>query len=388
VDLLKMTSLNLTGKRLLIRADLNVPIIGGHVTSDARILAIIPTIQFALSEGASIILMSHLGRPIEGQFDRDFSLEPVANRLESELGKDVCLIKNWRDEGKNDFGEISLLENVRFNQGEKADDESLAQAYANLCDIFVMDAFGTAHRAHASTHGVAQYATMACAGPLLIKELEALAKALKTPKRPIMAIVGGSKVSGKLQLLERLSTQVDQLVIGGGILNTFLAATGISVGKSLFEEELISSARKLMTKVDIPLPEDLVVGKALSESSKATVRPVDKVRSDEMILDVGPDSANYLASLIGKMGTIIWNGPLGVFEYEQFGKATQTLAVAIGQHNGFSIAGGGDTIAAVEKYGVGDEISYISTGGGAFLESVQGKELPGVEILKRRAVGG
>ena len=383
-----MTSLNLTGKRLLIRADLNVPIIGGHVTSDARILAIIPTIQFALSEGASIILMSHLGRPIEGQFDRDFSLEPVANRLESELGKDVCLIKNWRDEGKNDFGEISLLENVRFNQGEKADDESLAQAYANLCDIFVMDAFGTAHRAHASTHGVAQYATMACAGPLLIKELEALAKALKTPKRPIMAIVGGSKVSGKLQLLERLSTQVDQLVIGGGILNTFLAATGISVGKSLFEEELISSARKLMTKVDIPLPEDLVVGKALSESSKATVRPVDKVRSDEMILDVGPDSANYLASLIGKMGTIVWNGPLGVFEYEQFGKATQTLALAIGQHNGFSIAGGGDTIAAVEKYGVGDEISYISTGGGAFLESVQGKELPGVEILKRRAVGG
>ena len=383
-----MTSLNLTGKRLLIRADLNVPIIGGHVTSDARILAIIPTIQFALSEGASIILMSHLGRPIEGQFDRDFSLEPVANRLESELGKDVCLIKNWRDEGKNDFGEISLLENVRFNQGEKANDESLAQAYANLCDIFVMDAFGTAHRAHASTHGVAQYATMACAGPLLIKELEALAKALKTPKRPIMAIVGGSKVSGKLQLLERLSTQVDQLVIGGGILNTFLAATGISVGKSLFEEELISSARKLMTKVDIPLPVDLVVGKALSESSKATVRPVDKVRSDELILDVGPDSANYLASLIGKMGTIIWNGPLGVFEYEQFGKATQTLAVAIGQHNGFSIAGGGDTIAAVEKYGVGDEISYISTGGGAFLESVQGKELPGVEILKRRAVGG
>ena len=383
-----MTSLNLTGKRLLIRADLNVPIIGGHVTSDARILAIIPTIQFALSEGASIILMSHLGRPIEGQFDRDFSLEPVANRLESELGKDVCLIKNWRDEGKNDFGEISLLENVRFNQGEKANDESLAQAYASLCDIFVMDAFGTAHRAHASTHGVAQYATMACAGPLLIKELEALAKALKTPKRPIMAIVGGSKVSGKLQLLERLSTQVDQLVIGGGILNTFLAATGISVGKSLFEEELISSARKLMTKVDIPLPVDLVVGKALSESSKATVRPVDKVRSDEMILDVGPDSANYLASLIGKMGTIVWNGPLGVFEYEQFGKATQTLAVAIGQHNGFSIAGGGDTIAAVEKYGVGDEISYISTGGGAFLESVQGKELPGVEILKRRAVGG
>ena len=383
-----MTSLNLTGKRLLIRADLNVPIIGGHVTSDARILAIIPTIQFALSEGASIILMSHLGRPIEGQFDRDFSLEPVANRLESELGKDVCLIKNWRDEGKNDFGEISLLENVRFNQGEKANDESLAQAYANLCDIFVMDAFGTAHRAHASTHGVAQYATMACAGPLLIKELEALAKALKTPKRPIMAIVGGSKVSGKLQLLERLSTQVDQLVIGGGILNTFLAATGISVGKSLFEEELISSARKLMTKVDIPLPVDLVVGKALSESSKATVRPVDKVRSDEMILDVGPDSANYLASLIGKMGTIVWNGPLGVFEYEQFGKATQTLALAIGQHNGFSIAGGGDTIAAVEKYGVGDEISYLSTGGGAFLESVQGKELPGVEILKRRAVGG
>ncbi len=383
-----MTSLNLTGKRLLIRADLNVPIIDGNVTSDARILAIIPTIQFALSEGASIILMSHLGRPMEGQFDRDFSLEPVANRLGSELGKDVSLIKNWRDEGKNDFGEISLLENVRFNQGERANDESLAQAYANLCDIFVMDAFGTAHRAHASTHGVAQYATMACAGPLLINELEALTQALKTPAKPIMAIVGGSKVSGKLQLLERLSTQVDQLVIGGGILNTFLAATGISVGKSLFEEELISSARKLMTKVDIPLPVDVVVGRALSESSEATVRPVDKVMPDEMILDVGPDSANYLASLIGKMGTIVWNGPLGVFEYEQFGMATQTLALAIGQHNGFSIAGGGDTIAAVEKYGVGDEISYISTGGGAFLESLQGKELPGVEILKRRAVGG
>ena len=383
-----MTSLDLTGKRLLIRADLNVPIIGGHVTSDARILAIIPTIQFALSEGASIILMSHLGRPMEGQFDRDFSLEPVANRLASELGKEICLIKNWRDEVNNDFGEISLLENVRFNQGEKANDELLARAYAKLCDIFVMDAFGTAHRAHASTHGVAQYATMACAGPLLINELEALEKALKTPARPIMAIVGGSKVSGKLQLLERLSTQVDQLVIGGGILNTFLAATGISVGKSLFEEELISSARKLMSKVDMPLPTDVVVGKALSESSKATVRSVDKVMSDEMILDVGPDSANYLASLIGNMGTIVWNGPLGVFEYEQFGKATQTLALAIGQHNGFSIAGGGDTIAAVEKYGVGDEISYISTGGGAFLESVQGKELPGVEILKRRAVGG
>ena len=281
-----------------------------------------------------------------------------------------------------------MLENVRFNQGERANDESLAQAYANLCDIFVMDAFGTAHRAHASTHGVAQYATMACAGPLLINELEALTQALKTPAKPIMAIVGGSKVSGKLQLLERLSTQVDQLVIGGGILNTFLAATGITVGKSLFEEELISSARKLMTKVDIPLPVDVVVGKALSESSEATVRPVDRVMPDEMILDVGPDSANYLASLIGKMGTIVWNGPLGVFEYEQFGKATQTLALAIGQHNGFSIAGGGDTIAAVEKYGVGDEISYISTGGGAFLESLQGEELPGVEILKRRAVGG
>ena len=383
-----MTSLNLTGKRLLIRADLNVPIIDGHVTSDARILAIIPTIQFALSEGASIILMSHLGRPMEGQFDRDFSLEPVANRLGSELGKDISLIKDWRDKEKIDFGEISLLENVRFNQGERANDESLAQAYANLCDIFVMDAFGTAHRAHASTHGVAQYATMACAGPLLINELEALTQALKTPAKPIMAIVGGSKVSGKLQLLERLSTQVDQLVIGGGILNTFLAATGITVGKSLFEEELISSARKLMTKVDIPLPVDVVVGKALSESSEATVRPVDRVMPDEMILDVGPDSANYLASLIGKMGTIVWNGPLGVFEYEQFGKATQTLALAIGQHNGFSIAGGGDTIAAVEKYGVGDEISYISTGGGAFLESLQGEELPGVEILKRRAVGG
>ena len=386
--LLTMSSLNLTGKRVLIRVDLNVPITGGRVTSDARILAVIPTILYALSEGASVTLMSHLGRPTEGQFDRDFSLRPVANKLESELGKDVCLVRNWKDFLKDDFGEISLLENVRFNLGEQANDESLARAYANLCDIFVMDAFGTAHRAHASTHGVAKYAKVSCAGPLLINELEALARVLETPARPIMAIVGGSKVSDKLQLLERLSSQVDQLVIGGGILNTFLAASGVSVGMSLYEEPLIPSARELMAKVDIPLPEDVVVGNAVAATSKATVRSVDDIMADEMILDVGPESATELANLIGDMGTIIWNGPLGVFEYEQFGRATQTLALAIAKNKGFSIAGGGDTVAAVEKYEVGAQISYVSTGGGAFLEAVQGKELPCVEILKRRAAGG
>ena len=388
MSLLTMSSLNLTGKRVLIRVDLNVPITGGRITSDARILAVIPTILFALSEGASVTLMSHLGRPTEGQFDRDFSLRPVANKLESELGKDVCLVRNWKDFLKDDFGEISLLENVRFNLGEQANDESLARAYANLCDIFVMDAFGTAHRAHASTHGVAKYAKVSCAGPLLINELEALAKVLETPARPIMAIVGGSKVSDKLQLLERLSSQVDQLVIGGGILNTFLAASGVSVGMSLYEEPLIPSARELMAKVDIPLPEDVVVGNAVAATSKATVRSVHDIMADEMILDVGPESATELANLIGDMGTIIWNGPLGVFEYDQFGRATQTLALAIAKNKGFSIAGGGDTVAAVEKYAVGAQISYVSTGGGAFLEALQCKELPCVEILKRRAAGG
>ena len=386
--LLKMSSLNLAGKRLLIRVDVNVPIVGGQIMSDARIIAIVPTVLFALSRGASVILMSHLGRPTEGQFDRDFSLQPVAKKLEAKLGRHVGLITNWKDCIKDDLGEISLLENVRFNVGEQANDELLARAYANLCEIFVMDAFGTAHRAHASTHGVAKYAKIACAGPLLLNELQALATALQTPTRPIMAIVGGSKVSGKLLLLERLSSQVDQLVVGGGILNTFLAAAGVSVGKSLYEEQLIPAARDLMAKVDIPLPVDLVVGKALSESSEATVRRVDEINSDEMILDVGPDSARELAYLIGEMGTIIWNGPLGVFEYDQFGRATQTVALAIAKNSGFSIAGGGDTVAAVEKYGVGAQISYISTGGGAFLESVQGKELPGVDILKRRAAGG
>lgn len=387
MGLLKMSNLNLTGKRLLIRVDLNVPIIGGQIMSDARIKAIVPTVLSALSRGASVILMSHLGRPTEGQFDRDFSLQPVAKNLGAKLGRHVGLKTNWKDCCKDDFGKISLLENVRFNVGEQANDELLARAYANLCEIFVMDAFGTAHRAHASTHGVAKHAKIACAGPLLLNELEALATALQTPTRPIMAIVGGSKVSGKLLLLERLSSQVDQLVVGGGILNTFLVASGVSVGKSLYEKQLIPAARQLMAKVDIPLPTDLVVGKALSETSEATVRRVDEINSDEMILDVGPDSASELAYLVGEMGTIIWNGPLGVFEYDQFGKATQTIALAIGKNNGFSIAGGGDTVAAVEKYGVGAQISYISTGGGAFLESVQGKELPGVDILKRRAAG-
>jgi phosphoglycerate kinase len=380
-----MTELELTGKRLLIREDLNVPIKDGKVTSDARIRAALPTIHLALEAGAKVILMSHLGRPTEGQFEEIYSLKPVADHLAQLLGKPVRLESAWDNGLTLADGDVVLLENVRFNQGEKKDDDALAKAYARLCDIFVMDAFGTAHRAQASTHGVIKYAPIACAGPLLAKELDALQRALHAPARPVVAIVGGSKVSTKLTVLESLSGKVDQLIVGGGIANTFLAAAGKPVGKSLCEVDLIPVAQDLMSKVSIPLPTDVVVGKAFSESAVATVKSVDDVEEDDMIFDIGPDTAKHFAGLLASMGTIIWNGPVGVFEFDQFGEGTKTLAFAIAGSAGFSIAGGGDTLAAIDKYGIADQVSYISTGGGAFLEYVEGKELPAVTALQQRA---
>ena len=380
-----MTELELAGKRLLIREDLNVPIKDGKVTSDARIRAALPTIQLALEAGAKVILMSHLGRPTEGQFEEIYSLKPVADHLAQLLGKPVRLESAWDNGLTLADGDVVLLENVRFNPGEKKDDDALAKAYARLCDIFVMDAFGTAHRAQASTHGVIKYAPIACAGPLLAKELDALQRALHAPARPVVAIVGGSKVSTKLTVLESLSGKVDQLIVGGGIANTFLAAAGKPVGKSLCEVDLIRVAQDLMSKVSIPLPTDVVVGKAFSESAVATVKSVDDVEEDDMIFDIGPDTAKHFAGLLASMGTIIWNGPVGVFEFDQFGEGTKTLAFAIAGSAGFSIAGGGDTLAAIDKYGIADQVSYISTGGGAFLEYVEGKELPAVTALQQRA---
>ncbi len=380
-----MTELELTGKRLLIREDLNVPIKDGKVTSDARIRAALPTIHLALEAGAKVILMSHLGRPTEGQFEEIYSLKPVADHLAQLLGKPVRLESAWDSGLTLADGDVVLLENVRFNPGEKKDDDALAKAYARLCDIFVMDAFGTAHRAQASTHGVIKYAPIACAGPLLAKELDALQRALHAPARPVVAIVGGSKVSTKLTVLESLSGKVDQLIVGGGIANTFLAAAGKPVGKSLCEVDLIPVAQDLMSKVSIPLPTDVVVGKAFSESAVATVKSVDDVEEDDMIFDIGPDTAKHFAGLLASMGTIIWNGPVGVFEFDQFGEGTKTLAFAIADSAGFSIAGGGDTLAAIDKYGIADQVSYISTGGGAFLEYVEGKELPAVTALQQRA---
>ena len=380
-----MTELELTGKRLLIREDLNVPIKDGKVTSDARIRAALQTIQLALEAGAKVILMSHLGRPTEGQFEEIYSLKPVADHLAQLLGKPVRLESAWDNGLTLADGDVVLLENVRFNPGEKKDDDALAKAYARLCDIFVMDAFGTAHRAQASTHGVIKYAPIACAGPLLAKELDALQRALHAPARPVVAIVGGSKVSTKLTVLESLSGKVDQLIVGGGIANTFLAAAGKPVGKSLCEVDLIRVAQDLMSKVSIPLPTDVVVGKAFSESAVATVKSVDDVEEDDMIFDIGPDTAKHFAGLLASMGTIIWNGPVGVFEFDQFGEGTKTLAFAIAGSAGFSIAGGGDTLAAIDKYGIADQVSYISTGGGAFLEYVEGKELPAVTALQQRA---
>ena len=385
MNIKQMTELDLNQKRVLIREDLNVPIKEGVVTSDARIRAALPTIKMAIDQGAEVILMSHLGRPTEGQFEAQYSLQPVANDLSSKLGVEVQLITDWSNGFDVPKGQIALLENVRFNKGEKANDDALSQAYAKLCDIYVMDAFGTAHRAQASTHGVAKFAPIACAGPLLANELNALETALATPAEPVGAIVGGSKVSTKLMVLETLADKVDQLIVGGGIANTFLAAAGHPVGKSLYEPDLIPAAKALMSKVNIPLPTDVVVGKEFSETAEARVVAVEDVESDDMIFDIGPKSSSQLAEMIKTLGTIIWNGPVGVFEFDQFAEGTKTLSLAIADSDGFSIAGGGDTLAAVDKYEIADQVSYISTGGGAFLEYVEGKELPAVALLKTRA---
>jgi len=380
-----MQNLDLRGKRVLIREDLNVPVKDGAVTSDARIRAALPTIEAARDAGAKVILMSHLGRPTEGEFDAQFSMAPVADHLAGLLGSKVTLVEEWRLGVELNEGEVALLENVRFNPGEKKDDEALARAYAGLCDVFVMDAFGTAHRAQASTHGVAKYAPIACAGPLLAGELNALELALSNPARPMVAIVGGSKVSTKLTVLETLSEKVDQLVVGGGIANTFLAAAGLPVGNSLCEHDLLPAARALMAKTSIPLPPDVVTGKEFSESAVATTKAAEDVLADDMILDIGPKAAAEIAAILDGAGTILWNGPVGVFEFDQFAGGTQALSEAIAGSAAFSLAGGGDTLAAIDKYAIADKVSYISTGGGAFLEYVEGKTLPAVAVLEQRA---
>ncbi len=385
MSVIKMTDLDLAGKRVLIREDLNVPVKDGVVTSDARIRASLPTIELALKAGAKVIVMSHLGRPTEGEYAEEFSLQPVATHLGKLLERDVKVVKDWQAGIDVSEGELVLLENVRFNVGEKKDAEDLSKAYAELCDIFVMDAFGTAHRAQASTHGVAKFAPVACAGPLLSGELDALEKALANPARPMVAIVGGSKVSTKLTVLETLSDKVDQLIVGGGIANTFLAASGLPVGKSLCEQDLIANAKALMEKCDIPVPTDVVTGTEFSESAVATLKPATEVNDDDMIFDIGPDSSAALADILKDAKTIIWNGPVGVFEFDQFGQGTESLSKAIADSDGFSIAGGGDTLAAVDKYKITDKVSYISTGGGAFLEYVEGKVLPAVAMLESRA---
>ena len=386
----RMEELALAGKRVLIREDLNVPVAKGVVTSDARIRAALPTLRQALAAGAKVFVMSHLGRPEEGVYDEQFSLAPVAKRLAELLGKPVQLRKDWLTGLDCAPGELVLCENVRFNKGEKKDDETLSRAMAALCDVFVMDAFGTAHRAEASTHGVARFAPVACAGPLLVGELEALEKALQNPARPLVAIVAGSKVSTKLTVLESLLAKVDQLIVGGGIANTFLAATGVAVGKSLCEKDMLDTARKLLAQAkargaDIALPTDVVVATEFAATARAQVRAVEAVRPDELILDIGPQTARHLAAQLHGAGTILWNGPVGVFEFDQFGEGTRTLARAIADSKAFSLAGGGDTLAAIEKYDVEQGISYISTGGGAFLEFVEGKTLPAVAILEARS---
>jgi len=392
MKLARMTDTDLRNKRVLIREDLNVPVQHGEVTSDARIRASLATIRYALDQHARVFVTSHLGRPQEGEEDPALTLAPVAARLSELLGKPVPLRKNWIDGVDCAPGSAVLCENVRFLKGEKKDDEQLARRMAALCEVFVMDAFGTAHRAEASTHGVARFAPVACAGPLLMGELEALERALKEPARPLVAIVAGSKVSTKLMVLESLLDKVDQLIVGGGIANTFLAATGVDVGRSLCEMEMLDVARRLMDKArardaQIPLPTDVVVGREFAATAHADVRPVGEVRADEMILDIGPDTADHCSALLQAAGTIIWNGPVGVFEFEQFGEGTRTIAQAIARSKAFSLAGGGDTLAAIEKYGVEDGISYISTGGGAFLEFVEGKTLPAVAVLEQRARG-
>jgi len=385
-----MADLELAGKRVLIREDFNVPLSDGKVTSDARLRAAIPTLRLALDAGARVILMSHLGRPKEGERDPALSLAPVAKVLAGLLGRPLRFHDDGLEGVAAEPGEAVLLENVRFLKGEKKDDPALAKRMAGLCDIFVMDAFGTAHRAEASTHGVALAAPIACAGPLLAGELDALERALEKPKRPLVAVVGGSKVSTKLEVLESLIARVDQLVVGGGIANTFLAATGVAVGKSLHEADMIDVAKRLLAQaktrgVGIPIPTDVVVAREFAATAKAQVRAAAEVGADEMILDIGPDTAKAVAGIVAKAGTIIWNGPLGVFEFEAFGAGTRTLAEAIATSPAFSIAGGGDTLAAIDKYGVADRMSYISTGGGAFLEFVEGKTLPAVAALEQRA---
>ncbi len=390
MSVIKMSDLDLAGKRVLIRQDLNVPLKDGAVADDTRIRASLPTIKLALEAGAKVMLMSHLGRPTEGEYADEFSLAPVASHLANLLGQDVRLEKDWLDGVNVDAGEVVLCENVRFNVGEKKDDDVLSQKMAALCDIYVMDAFGTAHRAQASTHGVAKHAPVACAGPLLSGELEALGKALDNPARPMVAIVGGSKVSTKLTVLESLSKIVDQLIVGGGIANTFIAAAGHNVGKSLYEADLIDTCKTLTANAkagggDIPVPTDVVCAKEFAETAAATLMPTGDVQDDDMIFDIGPDSAAELAEIIKNAGTIVWNGPVGVFEFDQFGEGTKAIAMAIAESNAFSIAGGGDTLAAVSKYGISDDVSYISTGGGAFLEFLEGKKLPAVEMLEGRA---
>lgn len=390
MPILRMTDLDLRGKRVLIREDLNVPVQNGAVTSDARIRASLPTIQQARDAGARVLVMSHLGRPEEGVYSEEFSLAPVAKRLAELLGFKVRFEKNWLDGVECAAGEVVLLENVRFNKGEKQDQEDLARRMAALCDIYVMDAFGTAHRAEASTHGVARFAKVACAGPLLMNELIALETALEKPKRPLIAIVAGSKVSTKLTVLESLLGKVDKLIVGGGIANTFLLAQGYGVGKSLVEAEMIDIARNLLNrsaelKAELPLPTDVVVAKEFSANAEADVKAVGNVAPEEMILDIGPDTAERFARLLNDAGTIVWNGPVGVFEFDQFGEGTRILAQAIARSPAFSIAGGGDTLAAIEKYRVEDDISYISTGGGAFLEFLEGRKLPAVAVLEERA---
>ena len=384
----RMTDLDLAGKRLLIRQDLNVPIKDGKVSSDKRIRASLPTIEHCINSGARVMLMSHLGRPTEGEPADEFSMQPVADHLSNLLGKEVRLITDYLDNSPElEDGDVVLLENCRFNVGEKKNDDDLAKKYASLCDIYVMDAFGTAHRAQASTYGAGVYAPVACAGPLLAGELEALGKALDEPARPMAAIVGGSKVSTKLTVLESLSGVVDQLIPGGGIANTFIAACGYNVGKSLYEEDLIPEAKRLMEAAkakggEIPVPTDVVVGKEFSESAEAIVKKVEDVDDDDMIFDIGPETAARFAEMMKEAGTIVWNGPVGVFEFDQFGEGTRTLGLAIAESDAFSIAGGGDTLAAVDKYNIADKVSYISTGGGAFLEFLEGKQLPAVTMLE------
>ncbi|HBO24285.1 MULTISPECIES: phosphoglycerate kinase [unclassified Providencia] len=385
MSVIKMTDLDLAGKRVFIRSDLNVPVKDGKVTSDARIRASLPTIENALKQGAKVMVTSHLGRPTEGEYNEEFSLQPVVDYLAAKIDYPVRLVKDYLNGVDIADGELVVLENVRFNKGEKKDDETLSKQYAALCDVYVMDAFGTAHRAQASTHGVAKFAPVACAGPLLSNELEALGKALGNPARPMVAIVGGSKVSTKLTVLDSLSKIADQLIVGGGIANTFIAAQGNNVGRSLYEADLIPEAKKLLANCQIPVPTDVRVATEFSETAAATLKPSTEIKDDEQILDLGDESAERLAEILKNAKTILWNGPVGVFEFPNFRKGTEIVARAIAESDAFSIAGGGDTLAAIDLFNIADKISYISTGGGAFLEFVEGKKLPAVVMLEERA---